>query len=168
MNNIEKIIGDYQLFFSDILHRIRTLQINIIGMPLSHFLLRTATLTDYAKITKALEKYCCEVVETGSNDKRISILTLTTPLSLEQGFELPVIEIPAPSPSKDALTGFESMGIVAGPQFQEFLEQHDSVFTAVKEYGPYLKAALITFDNQKTVKFYNRSIREVIRLESGA
>jgi len=120
-------------------------------------------------------------VETGSNDKRISILTLTTPLSLEQGFELPVIEIPAPNSSKDALTGFESpnsskdaltgfesMGIVVGPQFQEFLEQHDSVFTAVKEYGPYLKAALITFDNQKTVKFYNRSIREVIRLESGA
>jgi hypothetical protein len=45
--NIEQIIGDYQTFFSDLLHRQRKVGININGMPLSHLLYRVTTIPEY-------------------------------------------------------------------------------------------------------------------------
>ena len=44
MNNIKMVIGDYQEFFSDLLHRMKKSGININGMPLSHLLYRTVTI----------------------------------------------------------------------------------------------------------------------------
>ena len=33
---LEQLIGNYQIFFSDLLHRLKNVGINIADMPLSH------------------------------------------------------------------------------------------------------------------------------------
>jgi hypothetical protein len=44
MYHIQNLIGDYQHFFSDLLHRMKKSGIDINGMPLSHLLYRTTTI----------------------------------------------------------------------------------------------------------------------------
>ena len=73
MNNIGKIIGNYQEFFSDLLHRMKKSGINIHGMPLSHLLYRTVTIPEYEKLREELKTYCSEFVETQFNGRAVSL-----------------------------------------------------------------------------------------------
>jgi hypothetical protein len=46
-NNIQDLIGNYHALFSDLLHRMKKIGIDIAGMPLSHLLYRTSTMSEY-------------------------------------------------------------------------------------------------------------------------
>ena len=48
--NIQHLIGDYQTFFSDLLHRMKSVGIHIPPMPLSHLLYRTSTMPEYTEL----------------------------------------------------------------------------------------------------------------------
>lgn len=47
LTTIQDLIGNYHAFFSDLLHRMKKIDITIAGMPLSHLLYRTTTLPEY-------------------------------------------------------------------------------------------------------------------------
>lgn len=165
MNHIEKLIGNYQAFFSDLLHRMKQSGISIHGMPLSHLLYRTVTLSEYEKLRDELKKYCGEFVETQFNGRAVSILILEKPLLLEDGFTVSMIELPAPRAVHMYPSGLESIGVVVGKQLPEFIKQHDDVLTGVKDHGQHCQPAFITFDNDKTAKFYDISLREIVMLQ---
>lgn len=165
MNQIEKIIGNYQEFFSDLLNRMKKAGINIEGMPLSHLLYRTVTTPDYEKLRDELKNYCSEFVETQFNDRAVSILILEKPLLLEDDFTVSMIELPAPRSVHMYPSGLESIGVIVGKQLPEFIKQYDDVLTGVKYHGEHCQPAFITFDNDKTSKFYDISLREIVRLQ---
>jgi predicted metalloenzyme YecM len=163
--NIEKIIGNYQEFFSDLLHRMKQSGINIHGMPLSHLLYRTVTIPEYEKLRDGLKNYCSEFVETQFNGRAVSILILREPLLLEDGFTVSMIELPAPRSAHMYPSGLESIGVIVGNPLPEFIEQHSPVLTGIKDHGQHCQPAFITFDNDKTSKFYNISLREIVMLQ---
>lgn len=165
MNNIEKIIGNYQEFFSDLLHRMKKSGINIQGMPLSHLLYRTVTIPEYEQLRDELKKYCSEFVETQFNGRAVSILILEKPLLLEDGFTVSMIELPAPRSVHMYPSGLESIGVIVGKQLPEFINRHEDVLTGVKDHGQHCQPAFITFDNEKTSKFYDISLREIVMLQ---
>jgi len=165
MNNIEKIIGNYQDFFSDLLHRMKKSGINIHGMLLSHLLYRTATMPEYEKLRDELKNYCSEFVETQFNGRAVSILILEKPLLLEDGFTVSMIELPAPRSVHMYPSGLESIGVIVGKQLPEFINQYNDVLTGVKDHGQHCQPAFITFDNDKTSKFYDISLREIVILQ---
>lgn len=165
MNNIKMIIGDYQEFFSDLLHRMKKSGININGMPLSHLLYRTMTISEYEKLRDELKNYCSEFVETQFNGRAVSILILREPLLLADGFTVSMIELPAPRPAHMYPSGLESIGVIVGNQLPEFINQYNHVLTGVKDHGEHCQPAFITFDNEKTSKFYNISLREIVILQ---
>jgi len=165
MNNIEKIIGNYQEFFSDLLSRMKKVGINIQGMALSHLLYRTATIPEYEELRDELKNYCSEFVETQFNDRAVSILILEKPLLLEDDFTVSMIELPAPRSVHMYPSGLESIGVIVGKQLPEFINQYDHVLTGVKDHGKHCQPAFITFDNDKTSKFYDISLREIVRLQ---
>jgi len=162
MNDIEKIIGDYQSFFSDLLHRMKKSGISIAGMTMSHLLYRTVTIPEYEKLRDQLKNYCREFVETQFNGRAVSILILEKPLLLEDGFTVSMIELPAPRSVHMYPSGLESIGVIVGKQLPEFINQHDTVLTGVKNHGQHCQPAFITFDNDKTSKFYDISLREIV------
>ena len=162
---IQNLIGDYQIFFSDLLYRMKNVGIHITARPLSHLLYRTNTVSEYTELRDELKKHCSEFVETQFNDRAVSILILSEPLHLEDGFTVTMIELPAPRGAHMYPSGLESIGVTIGNNLPEFLRQHNHVLTGVKDHGQYCKPAFITFDNDKTAKFYDISLREIVILQ---
>jgi predicted metalloenzyme YecM len=163
--NIEHFIGDYKAFFSDLLHRMKKVEINIKGLPMSHLLYRVVTLAEYEALRDNLKSFCSEFVETQFNGRAVSVLGLKKPLQLEAGFEVSVIELPAPRPVHMYPSGLESIGVIVGKSLPAFIKQHSSVLTGVKDHGEHCQPAFITFDNDKTSKFYDISLNEIIALQ---
>lgn len=165
MNAIENIIGDYQGFFSDLLTRMRKSEIHIHGMPLSHLLYRTTTSPEYEELRDELKTACSEFVETQFNGRAVSILILKNPLLLEDGFTVSMIELPAPRAVHTYPSGLESIGVIVGKTLPEFIQKYSHVLTGVKEHGQHCQPAFITFDNEKTSKFYDISLKEIVTLQ---
>lgn len=165
MDKIEQIIGNYKAFFSDLLYRMKKLGIDISGMPMSHLLYRTTTLPEYENLRNELKKYCSEFVETQFNGRAVSILILAKPLQLEGGFTVSMIELPAPRAVHTYPSGLESIGVVVGKSLPNFIEKYRDVLTGVKDHGVHCQPAFVTFENDKTAKFYDISLREIVILQ---
>ncbi len=162
---IERIIGDYQGFFSDLLYRQKKVGINITGMPMSHFLYRTTTTPEYEALRDQLKFFCSEFVETQFNGRAVSVLVLNEPLVLEDDFLVSVIELPAPRPVHMYPSGLESTGVVIGKKLPEFINRYKEILTGVKDHGQHCQPAFITFDNDKTAKFYDIPLTEIVVLQ---
>lgn len=162
---IKELIGDYSAFFSDLLHRMKQSGIDISGMPMSHLLYRTTTITEYDRLRDKLIKHCSEFVETQFNGRAVSILILKEPLCLEDGFTVSMIELPAPRAVHMYPSGLESIGVVVGNNLPGFIKQHEHVLTGIKDHGQHCQPAFITFDNEKTAKFYDISLRDIVILQ---
>lgn len=162
---IEQLIGDYQNFFSDLLNKIKYLEIDINGLALSHLLYRTATVPEYEKLRDKLKLFCSEFVETQFNGRAVAVFNLKEALVLEAGFHVSTIELPAPKPDQQYPSGLESMGVVIGANLPEFIEKYKPILSGVKNHSGHRKLAFITFDNDKTVKFYDISLNEIIKLQ---
>jgi predicted metalloenzyme YecM len=165
MTNIQNLIGDYQTFFSDLLHRMKEVGIRITGMPLSHLLYRTVTIAEYVKLRDELKKYCSEFVETQFNGRAVSIHILREPLLLEDCFTVNMIELPAPRSAHMYPSGLESIGVTVGDNLPEFIQSYEHVLAGVKDHGEHCQPAFITFDNDKTAKFYSISLRDIVLLQ---
>lgn len=162
MKDLKNLIGDYQTFFSDLLHRQKKIGIDVSGFPMSQLLYRTETLPEYEKLRDELKLLCREFVETQFNDRAVSILVLKEPLKLEDNFETDVIELPAPRPVHMYPSGLESIGIVVGKALPDFIKKYQAVLSGVKDHGEHCQPAFVTFDNDKTSKFYDISLLEIV------
>lgn len=162
---IKQLIGDYQAFFSDLLLRLKQAEINIQGLPLSHLLYRVATTPEYETLRDQLKLLCSEFVETQFNGRAVSILILEKPLELEAGFKVSMIELPAPRPAHRYPSGLESIGVILGKKLADFNQRHAAVLSGVKDHGEHCQPSFITFANDKTVKFYDFSLKEIVNLQ---
>ena len=162
---IKDIIGDYQVFFSDLLYRMKKVGIDISGMPMSHLLYRVVTIPEYEDLRDKLKSFCSEFVETQFNGRAVSVLGLKEPLQLEDGFKVSVIELPAPRPVHMYPSGLESIGVIVGKALPQFINQYKNILTGVKDHGEHCQPAFITFDNEKTSKFYDISLDEIVTLQ---
>ena len=164
--NIESLLKNYGSFFSDLLQRQKKIGIDVPNhIPVSHFTYRVVTQSEYTNLRDQLKTFCAEFVETQFNGRAISILVLKNPLKLENDFSVSVIELPAPRAAHTYPSGFESLGFVIGKQLPDFITQHKSVLTGIKDHGIYCQPAFVTFDNDKTSKFYDISLLEIINLQ---
>ena len=59
-------------------------------------------------------------------------------------------------------SGLESIGVVVGDGLPPFIMLNDEVLSGVKDHGEHCQPAFITFDNDKTAKFYEISLREIV------
>lgn len=58
-----------------------------------------------------------------------------------------------------------NIGVTVGEKLPEFIQRCDHVLTGVKDHGEHCQPAFITFDNDKTAKFYGISLREIVLLQ---
>jgi len=129
---VRSLIGDYELFFSDLLSRMKKIGINVTGMPMSHLLYRAEDIKEYKELRDRLKKLCSRFVETQFNDRAVSILILREALLLEDGFSVSMIELPAPRPIHMYPSGLESIGITLGKNLSTFTNQYKNVLTGIK------------------------------------
>lgn len=162
---IENLIGDYQTFFSDILSGVKKSGINITDKVLSHLTLRVETQTEYTYLRDEILNVCREFVETQFNGRAVSILILKKPLILEDDYRVEMIELAAPRSVHMYPTGLESLGFMIGKDLPAFIKKHRDVLTGIKDHGIHCKPAFLTFENEKTAKFYDISLREIVQLQ---
>ncbi len=163
--SIKQLIGNYQEFFLDINSRLENIPINIEGMQLSHLNYRTTTNEEYENLRDKLKTFCKEFVETQFNGRAISILVLRRPLILSNDYSVEVIELPAPRLEHMYPSGLEHLGILIGETLPEFKERYARILTGEKDRRPYCFPAYITFENGKTAKFYERTLKEVVNMQ---
>lgn len=165
MSELKEIIGDYDTFFSDLLLRLRKIGIDVNGMPLSHLTYRATTTQEYVKLRDKLKTFCKEFAETQFNGRAVSILVLRNPLTLEDGFTVSVVELPAPRPAHIYPSGLEHVGIIVGNKLQDFNERYKDKLTGTKDHGIHCQPSFVAFDNGKTVKFYDRPLTKIVELQ---
>ena len=163
--NIEQIIGDYHGFSTDLMVRLATKSIDIMGLRLSHITYRVTTMEEYTEIRDQLKGFCREFVETQFNGRSISILLLKKALILTESCSVSMIELPAPRAVHMYPNGLEHLGIIVGNTLPQFKTCYKNVLTGEKDHGEFCRPAFITFNNGKTVKFYDRSLEEILLLE---
>lgn len=159
---LKQLIGDYEAFFSNLLHHLKKLGIDVRGMPMTHLLYRVETLAEFETLLKQLKPFCSEFADTQFNGRAVPILILEKPLILEDGFTVSMIELPAPRALHMYPTGLESIGLFVGNKLAQFKQQYKNVLTGVKEHGPYCQPAFVTFENDKTVKFYDYTLKDIV------
>jgi predicted metalloenzyme YecM/mannose-6-phosphate isomerase-like protein (cupin superfamily) len=168
MTKIETLIGDYKSFCLDLFTRTKTAGIDIDDMPTTHLLYRTSTNEEYETLRDALKPFCERFVETLFNGRAVSILILQKPLRLDKTRTVAMIELPAPRPAHMYPGGLESIGVLVGKALPEFKQRYKNALTGIKKHGTYCEPAFITFENDKTVKFYDYPLEEIIRLQGWA
>lgn len=163
--DIKDILGDYRAFFADLRARLTAVGIDIRGCPVSHLAFRTATDDEYEVVRQRLRAYCVAAVENVWNGRRIGKLLLARPLDLGGAFAAPLIEL-IPPPHREAFPmGLEHVGIVVGEGLDAFCQKHDAVLGGRQDQGPYCQPAWIRFANERTVKFYRHSLKDVVEME---
>ncbi len=95
------------------------------------------------------------------------MLLLKEPLQLEGNFSVPLIELPGVKSSYPYPSGLEHCGFIVGETLPEFHKRYKDILTGQLDHGKYCHPSYITFDNGKTVKFYERSLQRVVELDGG-
>ncbi len=162
---IKRLIGDYEGFFAEVKAGLDGIGIDISRMPLSHLNYRVETAAEYVRVRDGLKAHCRQFVETQFNGRAVSILVLEVPVKLADGYEVSVIELPAPRPAHMYPRGLEHLGIVVGEDLPAFKAKYARVITGVKDRRPYCFPAFITFAGGVTAKFYERDLLEVVRMQ---
>ncbi|HSW96676.1 MAG TPA: VOC family protein [Candidatus Saccharimonadales bacterium] len=100
-------------------------------------------------------------------ERPFCMLLLKEPLQLEGNFSVPLIELPGVKSSYPYPSGLEHCGFIVGETLPEFHKRYKDILTGQLDHGKYCHPSYITFDNGKTVKFYERSLQRVVELDGG-
>lgn len=159
---IKGIIGDYESFFLDLLQRLSSAGIDIRGMPISHICYRVGSILEYESSRNNLKAFSMAYAEHPFGGRPVSEFVLKTPLDLGQGYSVPMVEL---LPNKEARAypkGLENIGVLVGNLLAEFRKRYESLLTGVKDRSPSVQLPFITFENGSTIKFYDRSLKEIV------
>lgn len=153
-----RILGDYRRFFAMQKGRLARRNIDISGCPVSHLAFRTTTYKEYLGLRDRIEQHCAANIENVWNGRPISKLLLETPLDLDDGFEVSLIELIPPTHQRLYKMGLEHVGIVLGESIEEFGRTHQSNLTGQQCHGTEREPYCILFEDNTQVKFYRESL----------
>lgn len=165
---MHEILGDYAGFVRDLDERLRRLGIDTTGRELSHLAYRTSTFDEYLRVRDAIEDVSSANVENEWNGRPISKLLLREPLELGNGHTVSLVELIPPPHQRDYPMGLEHAGVVIGETFDAFCDAHAGVITGHQDQGPWNQPRYVTFENDRTAKFYRYSLKDVVEKEGRA
>jgi predicted metalloenzyme YecM len=129
-----------------------------------HICYRTSTEENYQATVELLSSFSTLLAETQVNGRMISTFKLEESLC-HDGWDIDLIEIPAPKKGRIHKDGFEHLEVVSDLSFLELKERYHS-FTKIetglkKNFNPELEFVFSDF----AVKFHSLSLESVIHIE---
>ena len=158
---MNKLLGDYQAFFTMQKARLARCNIDITGCPVSHLAFRTETYNEYLTMRNRIEQHCAANIENVWNGRPNSKLLLKSALDLGDGFEVSLIELIPPMHQRVYKMGLEHVGIVVGDSIDEFGRVHRSSLTGQQFQSPLCEPYYVLFEDYTHVKFYRESLMDV-------
>lgn len=165
MQELNKILGDCQQFFTLQKSRLAERNIDISNCGISHLAYRTETYGEYLVLRDRIELHCVANIENVWNGRPISKMLLKSALDLGQGFEVSLIELIPPMHQRVYKMGLEHVGVVVGETIDEFGRNHRSNLTGQQFQSPICEPYYILFEDYTHVKFYRESLMQVCKKE---
>ncbi|WP_168929517.1 VOC family protein [Nocardioides sp. GY 10113] len=166
---VSDVIGDYRAFAAKQRQALLDRGIDIGPYDLSHLAVRVAEWDDYLRVRTLLERHAVLNSENVWNGRPISLIVLAEPLEVLDGKTVPLIELIPPVHQRVYKMGLEHLGVVIGPAFEQFIEDHKPVLTGQQFQGPHSNPdpVYILFEDFTHVKFYRLSLRASVELDAG-
>lgn len=152
-----------EAFALDIVIRAQDAGFDLSGMTASHVCFRAETEEEYVRVRDGLAAVRSEFCEYEFNGRRISLHVLREPARASV-LSIPMIELPAPRAAHEYPSGLEHLGLVVPGDFAAFAARYEKKFHGQKDRGPHCQPRFFTFADGKTIKFYERPLREVVEL----
>jgi predicted metalloenzyme YecM len=162
------IIGDYRAFAAQQRDRLLARGIDIRPYPLSHLAFRVPEWDQYVHVRTLLERHAKASVENVWNGRTISTILLATPLEILDGMSVPLIELIPPVHQRVYKMGLEHLGVVVGDEVDAFSRQHRAALTGQQFQSAENEPYYVLFEDFTHVKFYRRSLHDVVVLQHGA
>lgn len=164
------IIGDYRAFAAQQRDRLLDRGIDISPYGLSHLAYRVPEWDQFLHVRDRIERHAVATSENVWNGRPIALIVPVEPLEVLDGKQVPLIELIPPVHQRVYKMGLEHLGVVVGDGFDEFVEAHKPVLTGQQFQGPNSNPdpVYILFEDFAHVKFYRRSLRDSVELDSGA
>jgi predicted metalloenzyme YecM len=163
------IVGDYRGFAARQRERLLDRGIDIDPYALSHLAVRVPEWDQYVHVRGQLERHAVANRENLWNGRPISLIVPAQPLEVLDGKRVPLIELIPPVHQRVYKMGLEHLGVVVGDTFDAFVETHKAVLTGQQFQGPNSNPdpVYILFEDFTHVKFYRRSLRDSVEIDSG-
>jgi predicted metalloenzyme YecM len=162
------IIGDYRAFAARQHERLLARGIDIRPYTLSHLAFRVPEWDQYVHVRTQLERHATANSEHLWNGRPISIIVLATPLEVLDGMSVPVIELIPPVHQRVYKMGLEHLGVVIGDDVDAFSREHRAALTGQQFQSAENEPYYTLFEDFTNVKFYRRSLFDVVILQHGA
>lgn len=125
MNELEKIIGDYNEFLGNIIAEIEAEGFDMSDfVQMDHICYRTSSLENYKQKQLELSKVATLLGEVIINDRPISTYRLHRPI-IHKVWRIDTIELPAPKTKIETNEGLEHVELVLYDSFETFLEKYN-------------------------------------------
>ena len=164
-------LPDPTLFLDELFDSLRAHQVAVDQLDLDHLCYRVATIMEYQAIKRARSRDAILLGESQVGGRPIATYQLQTPF-VYQGRVIDVVEIPSPKPGSHYPTGYEHVEFVTDRPLPEFLDHllsqnpaltnHLSTGGLAKTTNPAIR---LTLPNDRSVKFHEQSLAEVILAE---
>lgn len=166
MNNLQNIIGDYQIFLKQILQEITDESFDLSDfVQMDHMCYRVETLETYEAKKQELAGVARLLGETQINGRPIATFRLHEPVRYD-GWRIDAIELPAPKEGSTRKEGLEHVELVLFDDKEDFLKKYsDKNFelrAADRGINPEIGFKLPSY----TVKFHLLSLPTVVYLEN--
>jgi predicted metalloenzyme YecM len=162
------IIGDYRAFDAQQRDRLLARGIDIRPYTLSHLAFRVPEWDQYVHVRTLLERHASANVENVWNGRPISMILLATPLEVLDGMSVPLIELIPPVHQRVYKMGLEHLGVVIGHEVDAFSREHRAALTGQQFQSADNEPYYVLFEDFTHVKFYRRSLYDVVVLQHGA
>jgi predicted metalloenzyme YecM len=132
---------------------------------IDHLCYRVGTEAEYQRLRLEFLQFSDLLIESPVNGRSISTFKLFEPLQF-LGWQIDVVELPAPKSNAPTPTGFEHIEVVIDAPFSEIIQNNSHLefdsSALAKDFNQELKVRLAC----GTVKFHQLSLESVVRLEN--
>lgn len=131
---------------------------------IDHLCFRVETIREYEEYKNLFLKIAKCLVESEVNGRMIATYKLYKPIKF-RGYEIDVVEVPAPKKGKIVKTGFEHVEVVCDVPFDQIVKKYPKLrFDTSGLSKNYNQELEVNLDGQ-SLKFHHQSLEEVIREE---
>ncbi|MFN8579236.1 MAG: VOC family protein [Candidatus Sericytochromatia bacterium] len=164
-NTLEDIIGNTNIFLTQIFNELNLLKIDINNRPLDHICYRVATIEEYNSKRNEILKFGTLLTEANVNGRPIATFKLNKPINYESR-EIYLIELPSPKKDTNYESGLEHIEFVIEEGLDYWIKKYPNInfeqSGMSKDLNPEIK---ISLSNNLSVKFHPLSLDKVIEIE---
>ncbi len=165
MDELKKIIGDYDIFLDSVFAMIEDIDLDVEKLPVDHLCYRVETLNEYEEVKNLLSPLGHLLTEAEINGRPISTFKLHQAI-VYKNRSIPMIELPAPKEEKAYKSGLEHLEFVTKEPLQKIVNRYPMV--AFETYGIHKKVNPdITLKlGAYCIRFHNDDLETIIKKEN--